>query len=74
MDDDDAPTTASTSAAASTSAVDFKSQLISLLGIPVHLTGSGEVSLSVAYQKYKAFLAACYTLDELVAKDKWLIK
>jgi hypothetical protein len=71
MDDDDAPTTASTSAVASTPAVDFKSQLI---GIPVHLTGSSEVSLSVAYQKYKAFLVACSTLDELTGKGAWLIK
>ena len=68
MDDDDAPNTASTSA------VDFKSQLIDLLGIPVHLTGSGEVPLSVAYQKYKAFLVACSTLDELAAKSGWLIR
>jgi len=80
--DDDAPTSvtasasavASVSAVPSASAVDFKSQLINLLGIPVHLTGSGDVSLPVAYQKYKAFLVACHTLDDMVANGTWPIK
>ena len=63
MDED----TASAPVTASTSAVDPKSQLIDLLGIPGHLTGPGDVTLQVAYQKYKAFLVACQTLDDKVA-------
>ena len=67
--------TSSVTASASTSAVNpFKSQLIDLLNIPAHLTGSGEVSLQVAYQKYKAFLVACSTLDEMVARRTWTFK
>jgi hypothetical protein len=64
-----------TSATALTSAVDtFKSQLVDLLGIPTHLVGSGDVPLPVAYQKYKAFLVACLTLDNKVAEGKWTVK
>lgn len=51
----------------------FKSQLIGLLNIPVHLTGSGDVTLPVAYQKYKAYLVACSTLDDMVADGTWTI-
>jgi len=57
---------------ASTSAISsFKSQLIGLLNIPVHLAGSGDVPLPVAYQKYKAYLVACSTLDDMVANGTW---
>jgi len=59
---------------ASTSAISsFKSQLIGLLNIPVHLAGSGDVPLPVAYQKYKAYLVACSTLDDMVANGTWTI-
>jgi hypothetical protein len=70
MDDD----TASAPVTASTSAVDPKSQLIDLLGIPGHLAGPGDVALPVAYQKYKAFLVACQTLDNKVTNKSWPIK
>jgi len=65
------PVTTSTS-----SPVDsFKSQLISLLGIPAHLvTGSRDVSLPVAYQKFKAFLLACETLKGMVGNGTWTIR
>ena len=52
----------------------FKSQIISLLNIPAHLTGSGDVPLQVAYQKYMAYLLACSTLDGMVANGTWTIK
>ena len=52
----------------------FKSQIIHLLNIPVHLTGSGDVSLPVAYQKYMAYLVACNTLDEMVGNGTWTTK
>jgi hypothetical protein len=52
----------------------FKSQLITLLGVDSFLTGSGDVSLPVAYQKYKAFLSASQTLDTMVANKTWAIK
>ena len=57
--------------ATSTSTVDsFKSQLISLLGIPACLvTGSRDISLPVAYQKFRAFLVACETLKDMVAAE-----
>lgn len=70
MDDD----TISAPVAASASAVDPKSQLIDLLNIPAHLAGSGDVSLPVAYQKYKAFLVACQTLNDMVNNKTWPIK
>ena len=70
MDDD----AASAPVTASTSAVDFKSQLIDLLGIPDHLTAPGDVTLLVAYQKYKAFLAASATLKDKLADRSWPIK
>lgn len=56
------------------SADSFKSQLITLLGIDSNLTGSGEVSLPVAYQKYMAFLTAFQTLQNMVANNTWVIK
>ena len=75
MNDDatSAPVAAPASAAL-TSAVDLKSQLIDLLGIPANLTGSGDVSLPLAYQKYKAFLAACDTLSKMLSTQAWPIK
>ena len=62
MDDDAVPFPVAPLA----SAVDPKAQLIDLLGISAHLIGSGEVSLPLAYQKYKAFLVACQTLNNMV--------
>jgi hypothetical protein len=63
------------SASASASVPDsFKSQIIHLLNIPVHLAGSGDVSLRVAYQKYMAYLVACNTLDNMVANGTWAIR
>jgi hypothetical protein len=52
----------------------FKSQIIRLLNIPVHLTGSGDVPLPLAYRKYMAYLDVCSTLDDMVAKGLWTIK
>ena len=56
------------------SADSFKSQLLTLLGIDFNLTGSGEVSLPVAYQKYMAFLTAFQTLQNMVSNNTWMIK
>jgi hypothetical protein len=70
MGDDAVPTAVALLA----SAVDPKAQLIDLLGIEAHLTGSGEVSLPLAYQKYKAFLLACQTLKNMVENQTWPIK
>ena len=70
-----AETSSVTARSTSASAVDpFKSQLIDRLNIPTHLTGSGDVPLQVAYQKYQAFLVACATLDGMVAQGTWTIK
>ena len=55
-------------------AVGPKSQLIDLLGISAHLIGSGEVSLPLAYQKYKAFLVAHQTLNNMANNWTWPIK
>ena len=57
----------------STSILPFKQQLITLLGIPTSLTGTGDVSLQVAYQKYKAFLMAFETYEEMVKAKTWTI-
>jgi hypothetical protein len=38
--------------------------LISLLGIPAHLTDRKETGLRLSYQKYKAFLAAKQEYDK----------
>ena len=63
-------------ATSTSSAVDsFKSQLISLLGISAHLVaGSHDVSLPVAYQKFKAFLQATHTLEAMIGKGTWTIQ
>jgi hypothetical protein len=70
MDDD----TTSAPVATLASAVDPKSQLIDLLGIPAHSAGSGDVSLPLAYRKYKVFLVACHTLNDMVHNGTWPIK
>ena len=63
------------SASASASVLDpFKLEIICILNIPVHLAGSADVSLQVAYQKYKAFLVASHTLDNMLGNGTWLIK
>ena len=54
-------------AIATTSLTSMKEQLATLLGVPLHLVGSGDVSLRIAYQKYKAFLAATHTAEQLVS-------
>jgi len=46
----------------------MKGQLATLLAVPLHLVGTGDVSLQKAYQKYKAFLAASHTAEQLVGK------
>jgi len=63
-------------ATSTSEAVDsFKSQLISLLGIPAHLVaGSRDASLPVAYLKFKAFLLACHTLEGMVGKGTRTIR
>ena len=70
MDDD----ATSAPVAALASAVDPKSQLVDLLGIPAHLAGSGDVSLPLAYQKYKVFLVAGQTLNDMIHDQTWPIK
>jgi hypothetical protein len=55
---------AATSTIASLSST--KEQFATLLGVPLHLVGSGDVPLRMAYQKYKAFLAANHTAEQLV--------
>jgi hypothetical protein len=66
---------ASASASASASALDpFKLEIIRILKIPVHLTGSADVSLQVAYQKYKAYLVASQALDDMLGNRTWTIK
>jgi len=55
------------------SALSTSSQLITLLGIPVHLTGTGDVSLSLAYQKYRAFLIAFGTYEDMIKANTWTI-
>ncbi len=54
-----------------TPTISFKQQLITILGIPTHLTGSGDVSLQLSYQKYQAFLAAFQTLEEMLQAKTW---
>jgi hypothetical protein len=54
-------------ATATTFLTSLKGQLATLLGVPLHLVGSGDVSLHMAYQKYKAFLAATHTAEQLVS-------
>ena len=51
----------------------YKHELIALLGIPPRLTGTGDVSLSLAYQKYRAFLIAFQTYEDMVKTDTWTI-
>jgi hypothetical protein len=58
----------------STSISPFKHQLITLLGIPAHLTGTGDVSLPLAYQKYRAFLIAFQTYEDMVMAKTWTIE
>jgi hypothetical protein len=65
----------SVSASASASVLDpFKLEIIHILKIPVHLTGSADVSLQVAYQKYKAYLVASQALDDMLGNRTWTIK
>ena len=65
----------SVSASASASVLDpFKLEIIRILKIPVHLTGSADVSLQVAYQKYKAYLVASQALDDMLGNWTWTIK
>jgi len=50
-----------------------KQELITHLGIPAHLTGTGDVSLPLAYQKYRAFLIAFQTFEDMVKANTWTI-
>jgi len=60
---------------ASASVLDpFELEIIRILNIPVHLTGSADVSIQVAYQKYKAYLVASHTLDDMLGNRTWTIK
>ena len=68
------PTKDSPFPASSTSLLPFKQQLITALGIPTSLTGTGDVSLQVAYQKYKAFLVAFDTYEEMVKEKTWTLE
>lgn len=43
----------------------FKNKLIGALGIPPELANHADNNLHFAWQKYKAFLAACRSCDEL---------
>ena len=49
----------------------FKAQLATLLNIPVHLAGSGDVSLHVAYQKYCAYLTATKMYEKMLEEKSW---
>ncbi|KAF8237576.1 hypothetical protein L208DRAFT_1213568, partial [Tricholoma matsutake] len=51
-----------------------KQQLITILGIPSSLAGTGDVSLQIAYQKYKAFLTVFQTYEEMVKAKTWTIQ
>ena len=51
----------------------YKHELITHLGIPSQLTGSGDVSLPLAYQKYRAFLIAFQTYEGMVKANTWMI-
>ena len=52
----------------------FKEELITLLHILTHLTGTGEVSLQIAYQKYKAYLTTIQTYNEMMTAGTWTFK
>src|ERR1700676_1763758 len=49
----------------------FKSHLITLLGIPASLTRTGDVTIQLAYQKYKGFLTAFQTYEEMMKAKTW---
>lgn len=52
-----------------------KMQLATLLDIPTYLVGSGkDASLRVAYEKYRAYLAAVATYDKKIAEGTWTLK
>ena len=57
-----------TSASASSS---FRDQLLTLLGIPSHLTNRADRNLHFAYQKYQAYIQACQTLLKRVSEGTW---
>jgi len=62
---------APSAAASAISITPIKDQLITLLGIPTRLTGSGDVSLQLAYQKYIAFLVALQYYEKMVKAKTW---
>ena len=49
----------------------FKDQLITLLQIPVELTGRAPADLRTSYKKYLAYLDAMSTMEKMVAAKTW---
>ena len=50
-------------------------QLVTLLNILTHLVGSGkDASLRLAFEKYRAYLAAVVTYDKKIAEGTWTSK
>ena len=55
-----------------TSALGFKSEVLSQLGIPTHLADRTDQGLYVAYEKYKAYLEACQVYERQLADGSWI--
>jgi hypothetical protein len=49
----------------------FKEQLMTLLGIPLHLSNRSDRNLCVIYETYKAHLQASQTLRRMVSEGTW---
>ena len=48
-----------------------KEATLTLLGIPSHLSDRSDHSLQVSYKKYKAYLEACRTYEQMVGDGQW---
>ncbi len=49
----------------------FKENVLTQLGISIHLADRADRGLHVAYEKYKAHLEACQTYERKVADGSW---
>jgi hypothetical protein len=49
-----------------------KEAILTILGIPSHLCNHSDHSPQISYKKYKAYLEACHTYDQLVSDGSWL--
>lgn len=45
---------------------------MSLLGVPVHLCDRSDYGLQVSYKKYKAYLEACHTYNQMLSDGLWV--